>query len=146
MKSPNTYAPHNTTAFTLIEILIVVSIFSALAGMGLVMSMQTFRSGIHRSEVETVVSLLQKARSRALAHSEQSSWGVCYVAPNYLLFKGSVCTGIETTPANTSFPASFSASVIFSALSATTTGAVITVTEKGQVRTITVNGEGMIVW
>lgn len=136
--------------FTLIEILIVIAIFSVLISLGLFMSMETFRGTLNRSERDIVVNLLQKARSRALANIQQASWGVCYIAPEYIIFRGSECiSGLptnETVPANTANSIVFSSPIVFSQLSATTTGGSITITQNGRTAAIIVNQEGMIDW
>lgn len=136
--------------FTLLEVIVVVAIFSILATLGLFMGMDTFSGTLRRSERDIVVSMLQKARSRALANTEQSSWGVCYSAPDYVLFRGTMCTaGLSTnepTPAHATNPATFSAPVVFSQLSATTTGGVVTVVEGTRTSTITITAAGAISW
>lgn len=136
--------------FTFIEIIVVVAIISLLATFSLFMSMETFRGTLRRSEGQMVTTLLQKARSRALSNLSQSSWGVCYIAPNYVLFRGTACTAghaeNETVPANPVTPATFLSPVVFSALSATSTGGIITVVEGTRVSTTTVNAAGRIDW
>ncbi|HCR52495.1 TPA: hypothetical protein DIV48_02485 [Candidatus Kaiserbacteria bacterium] len=136
--------------FTLIEIIIVVAIFSVLISLGLFMSMETLRGTLNRSERDIVVSALQKARSRALANMQQAPWGVCYIAPDYIVFRGFECApGLptnETVPANTANSIVFPSPIVFSQLSATTTGGSITIAQDGRTATITVNQEGMIDW
>lgn len=136
--------------FTLIEIIIVVALFSALVSFGLFMSMETYRGTLFRSERSIVVSALEKARSRALANMYQTPWGVCFVAPNYVIFRGTSCAPDletnETIPANAANPAIFSAPIVFSQLAATTTGGSVTLAQDGRTTTITVNYEGAISW
>ena len=138
--------------FTLIEILVVTAIFTVALGLGLFMSMDTYRAYNARSEAGTVISLLQKARSRAMANINQSPWGVCYISPDYILFKGSNCT---VGAANESIQASANVSitglsaaapVVFAELSGTTTGGVVVITQNGRTSTTTVNYEGTIIW
>lgn len=136
--------------FTLLEIIVVIAIFSVLITLGLFMSMDTFRGTNHRSEESTVVSLLEKARSRALANIYQTPWGVCYIAPEYVIFRGTSCTALlstnETIPASVANPAIFSAPIVFSQLSATTTGGTVTIVQDERISTITINYEGTIDW
>src|SRR3954466_3570125 len=77
--------------FTLIEILVVTAIFAVIISLGLLMSMETFRGTTFRSERDTMVGVLQKARSRAMANIKQSQWGVHYQMSDhtYTIFKGS---------------------------------------------------------
>jgi prepilin-type N-terminal cleavage/methylation domain-containing protein len=139
--------------FTLIEILTSVAILSVILGLGLFMSMDSYRAYLSRSERDTVVSLLERARSRAMANVHQTTWGMCYVAPNYIIFRGSTCVPgaatNEETPANPGavIAGLTSASpVVFAQLSGATAAATVTVTEGPRVSTITINHEGTIIW
>lgn len=140
----------SSSGFTLIEIIVVIAIFSALVTLGLFMSMDTLRGTLHRSERDIVVSMLEKARSRALANIYQTPWGVCANAPDYIIFRGTSCTTLlstnETIPASAANPAIFSAPIVFSQLSATTTGGTVTIVQDGRTSTIIVNHEGAIDW
>lgn len=144
--------------FTLIEILIVIAIFTVLIALGLFMSMETFKGSMYRSEEATIVSLLQKARSRAMANVFQTAWSVCYSAPNYIIAHGSGCPAgaYDTVAANAGvatvsdfanvakFP-----TVVFQQLSGDTTSASdvsITVVQDSISRPITINHEGAIIW
>ena len=51
---------------TLIEVLVVMGMIVILVGLGLVLSMDTFRGFTFRSERDTLVALLQQARSQAI--------------------------------------------------------------------------------
>lgn len=140
--------------FTLIEIIVVVTIFSVLVTLGLFMSMETFRGTLYRSEKDTIVSLLQKARSRAMSNINQTSWGVCYRAPNYVIIKDVVCDAAHTqdtiaahagVAAVSNFTTTFPV-VVFAQLSGTATPATITVRQDNRSATIVVNNEGTINW
>ena len=160
MQSPNTFHLNRCSknklrsgefckGFTLVEILVVIAIFTLLIGLGLFMSMEAYRGFSFHSEQDTVVSVLQKARSRAMANIDQTAWGVCYISPNYVIFKGSTCTvaGSDLIPANPSVTiAGLSGGIIFSQLAGTSTGGVITVTQNNRVSTTTINYEGTIIW
>lgn len=152
MTLPNT-SLHANKGFTLIEIVVVVAILTTMIGLGLFMSMDSYRAFVARSEVDTMVSVLERARSRAMANIHQTTWGVCYIAPNYILFRGTSCVpGAETNEAT---PGSRDAvvvglesatPVVFLQLSGATTGTVVTVTQQTRVSTITINHEGAIIW
>ncbi len=136
--------------FTLIEIMVVIVLFTILVGLGLFMSLQTIHGTLFRSERDIVVTLLQKARSRAIANTNQNPWGVCYSAPDYVVFAGTTCPvgGGEHIPASVNNPATFSDpnGIVFTQLSATSTGGMVTVVQNGGPSTITVNNEGTILW
>jgi prepilin-type N-terminal cleavage/methylation domain-containing protein len=152
MTSPS-ISNRNNRGFTLIEILIVMAILITLIGLGVFMSMDSYRAYLSRSERDTVVSLLQRTRSRAMANVYQTPWGMCYIVPNYIVFRGTTCTAgaatNETTPGNSSAVLTGLTSVspvVFSQIAGTTTAATITVTENARVSTIGINYEGTIIW
>lgn len=152
MTSPN-ISSLNNKGFTLIEIIVVIAILTGLMGLGLFMSMDSYRAYLSRSERDTVVSLLERARSHAMANIYQTPWGVCYISPNYIIFRGTTCTAgaatNEATPANPGVAISgldSTSPIVFSQLSGSTAGGVVIVTEQGRVSTITINYEGTIIW
>jgi prepilin-type N-terminal cleavage/methylation domain-containing protein len=161
MQSPNTSirarGPTSTRAskrggFTLVEIVVVMAIFALLIGLGLFVSMDAYRGYSFRSERDVVVSELQKARSRAMANVYQTTWGLCYIAPNYIVFRGTTCAaGIAT---NEVLLASQSVTIagltppgiVFTQVSGTAAAAIITVTQNARTSSININNEGTINW
>jgi len=136
--------------FTLIEVLVVMAMFSVLVGLGLFMSMDMFRGYSARSERDVVVSALGKARSRAMANLNQSPWGVCVLEGGYVIFQGTVCAaaaGGESIPVSKAAAVSgLSPGIIFTQLSGTTTPATVAITENARTSTVTINYEGTIIW
>ncbi len=131
-----------------------MSIFSLILVLGLFMSMETFRGTIYRSEKATIVSVLQKARSRAMANVYQTPWSVCYIAPNYVIAKGASCTSatafdkIEANPAvvtASNFASTFP-TISFAQLTGDTAAATLTVVQDSRSSTISLNYEGAIIW
>jgi len=132
----------------------VMALFSILMILGLFMTSDTLRSAFARSDKAVVVSFLDHARSRSLGNISQSSWGVCYVAPDYIVFKGTLC---QTSAAVESAPASLSVAqesnfsdtfptIVFTQLSATATPSTIAFVQDGRATAITINYEGAIIW
>lgn len=80
-------------SFTLIEILIVVSLFVILAVMFVPLGIDFYHSRILEEETIALSSILERARSFALAGKENSDWGVKLDKENaqYIIFKGSNC-------------------------------------------------------
>ncbi|MGE5540677.1 MAG: Tfp pilus assembly protein FimT/FimU [Bacillota bacterium] len=149
MASRSTLRP--VKGFTLPEMLVVIALLAMMAALGAFVGFDAYRASLSRSEHDIIVSLLERARSSAMSNIDQTSWGVCYIAPNYVLFRGTTCTGTASTDQLTEAAADVSITglssttpVVFSALSGTTTSATITVSEQARTSTITVNYEGAI--
>lgn len=76
------------TGFTLIEVLVVIGIMSVLAALGLIVTMDQYKSYAFNAERDLVVSLLQKARSRSLSNISQIQHGIYIDSENYVLYQG----------------------------------------------------------
>lgn len=75
--------------FTFIEIIMVVAILMALAGLGLIFGIDFYKTYSLDTERNVVSSLLQKARSRAQNNFNQSPHGVYFQSNNYyIIFQG----------------------------------------------------------
>ena len=158
MRSRSTSRPRSTRAFTLIEVLVTLGILTAVLALGLFVSLDVYRGYSYRSERSTIVALLTRARSHAMANVGQSAWGVCENAGGgtYLLFRGTgyaagafVDEALPVAPAGqvAGIPACApGAGVVFSALWGTTTPVTITVLQTGGPQTIAINHEGTIIW
>ena len=141
--------------FSLIEVIVVIALFAVIASLGLLMSFESYRGATFRSERDTMVGVLQKARSRAMANIDQAAWGVRYDGtPNftYTIYKrvGLATQDVDSIAGNQGAsvsPAPFS--VTFSQLSGTTTGTFsATIVENGHTTAppVSVNYEGTIIW
>jgi prepilin-type N-terminal cleavage/methylation domain-containing protein len=152
MQSPSTLSRNKVKkGFTLIEILVVMAIFSVLFLLALFAGLDSYRSALSRSETGTIVSMLNKARSRSMANIDQNTWGVCDANATYILFEGSACTqGLagneEITASGAATVTGFATPVVFAELSGTTTPQTITVVQNGRTSVITINNEGAIIW
>ncbi len=151
--------------FTLIEVLVVLGISAILAGLGLVFTLDFYRSYAFNSERDLVVGLILKARARSMSNigaTSPTSYGVCIEDGNYILFSGTFnCNPANST--NEVYPAHPSISndhfaVIFEQLRGKPTfydingnGSVkntLTLLAYGTAgpSTITINPEGQIQW
>ena len=144
------------SAFTLIEIVISVGILTTLAGFGLFVAVDQYKNYVLTSERNTVVSLLQKARGRALNNISEKRHGVA-IQPtgkpsSYVLFRGLSYSARdpiydEEVPVSQAISFSGITEFTFKQLSgdALTAGTVtISTTEKSL--SIAVNSEGRITW
>lgn len=78
----------NSKGFTFIELLVVMAIIAILSGLGLLVSLDIYRSYSFNSERDVVLAFLQKARSQSLANINQQSHGVHFAGDSYVLFAG----------------------------------------------------------
>ena len=150
MQSHNTF--RHGRGFTLVEIVVVLAIFGLLVGLGLFMSMDAYRGFNFRSERDVVVSELQRARSHAMANRYGKAWGVCYIAPDYIVFRGTACVAGASTNELLSAAPSVTITglnppgVVFSQLSGATTATTIQITQDNRTTTVSINHEGTINW
>lgn len=123
--------------------------------------MEVFRGTIFRSSREVLISTLTTARTRALANMHGSSHGVCYDAPDMIIFRGDSYAPSESTNERVVGNPSFSISseddffscetgsgIVFEALTGNTTNeGDITISSTGHAdETVRVNEAGTIVW
>ena len=143
---------------TLIEVLVVMGIVVLLIGLGLLVSMDAYRGYIYRHERLVLVSVLEKARSRAMNNIHQTAWGACYDSANkqYIIFqdpKAGACAANaddDTIPANPGAIITIAPldKVVFAQLSGRVLAEqTVTLTESGHAPfIITINTEGTIIW
>ena len=97
MKLPSILTPGKikslASGFTFIEILVGMALVAILGSMGLIAGVDSYQRYLFRSDLETVASLLQKARSSAMNNIGETSHGV-YVgdASSLILFRGASYT------------------------------------------------------
>lgn len=143
--------------FTLIEIIVVMAIFSIIIGAGLLVNINFLKNDILKAEQSTIISALSKARSNSINNIFQNAHGFCYIPPNYIIFRDTPSTrcvaGVSTNqliPANVNIAnnpgSSFPDTIIFSQLSGTTTPKSIHITDGVKSFDITINYEGTIIW
>jgi len=75
-------------AFTLMEILIVISIVSIIAASGSALGTGLYRGSILEKENDFLISVLIEARSRALANLEQKPHGIYIDDSNFIIYSG----------------------------------------------------------
>jgi prepilin-type N-terminal cleavage/methylation domain-containing protein len=137
--------------FSLIEILVVTSIIAMLAGLGLIVGMDSIRQNTFQSEQRLLADVLEKARSRALHNMFESPHGVHIENAGYTIFRGSTYNATsptnETFPKNPSFAVSGASDITFAQLSGNSSFAgVLMITDGIRSRNISLNNEGRIDW
>jgi len=144
--------------FTLIEILVVIGIFGMILAFGLVTNLGSFKRNTFQAEQSILVSILERARARSMNNIYGMAHGVCYIAPNYVVFRGrTAClptsSNDETVSANENIsslsgfsdPAKFP-TIVFEQLSGKAMNASISMTDGIKSGDITINNEGRIDW
>ena len=151
--------------FTMIEVLIATAIITVLAGFGLVMTMGFYRSYAFRYETNLVISVLEKARSRAMANIGSDPLigprphGVHFddTSHMYILFEDQAPAGFDPSDPMEDIPGSKAITVIwpsddpiFDQLSGNCTTCSspleISLQFEGKNATTTINSEGAILW
>ena len=64
----------------MVEIIVVIGILTVIIAFGMVIDLNVFKGDTFRAEEATIVSILEKARSRAMANMFESPHGVCYIS------------------------------------------------------------------
>ena len=132
--------------FTLIEILVVTAIIGLIIGFGMIVDWSVIGQNNFSAEQTKIVSILEKARSRAMANMFESPHGVCYVAPNYILFRDTCGGGFtEPIPANANITVTFP-TITFEQLTGNATGDTINITDGTKSADIIINDAGTINW
>lgn len=147
--------------FTILELIIVISIFAALSGVAAV-ELAAFKRGTTlESATKDIVSTLRLAHDKAMLgedgdnNGQGDPWGIRFsnsTTDTYLSFFGAAYNaGNVKETSYLAAPHAFSApgegsntDVIFTKLSGTTTSATITITDGSQSKTITVDTSGRI--
>jgi prepilin-type N-terminal cleavage/methylation domain-containing protein len=141
-------------AFSLIEVLVVLGVFAAVAAFSLFMGIDAIARGSALSERDTLVSLLTSARTAGLANINERPHGVRIDATHFTRFEGVSYDSFPSTRKSVPRNAAVSVSgpalpvdIVFSQLAATTTGyATITLTEAPASYTVDINSMGRIEW
>lgn len=136
--------------FTLVEVVVVIAITTALAGLGLWASMGLYRSYALNAEEDIVASLLARARAYAMHNVGQSAHGLYFGSGEYVLFRGSsyALRNIqydESTPVAYAITSTGLSEVVFAPLTGEANPAGdIVLTDQRRSVIITVNNEGRI--
>ena len=135
--------------FSLIEIVLVLSLCSLLAGWALFASFSSIGRTSLAGETETLVLVLQKARANAMSNIDAAPWGVCSTGTTYRLFSGpSYATRLseETLPEQSSATDMDCASggLVFEQLSGQTHSTTVHIIFADKTKEILINHEGRI--
>ena len=137
-----------SAGFTMIEVLVVLTIFGALMLMGLFFDLSFYRGTSFATDVDAFASVLQRARARAVNNINGSAHGVYIDTDSYILFQGSTYAGStnhEPISKNPGLNFSGASEVVFTQLSGGSNfeGDII-ISGFGKTATISLNYEGLI--
>ena len=153
----------NAAGFSLLEILMVIGLLAVVGVLGLFMSMDSFRGYAFRNERDTIISVLQKARSQAVSNvclqgtvpacTDGQPHGVHFLAGQYIIFQGNVYVSGNSlnqviVSNNPNAAVAGMTDVVFSQLSGEAAPAGnITVSDSfGHTSVISINSAGQITW
>ncbi len=136
------------------ETVIVLAVMISILSFGSILDINNLKNDTFANEEIKIISILAKARSRAITNYYNSDHGVCYVYPNYIIFRNrTTCTPTsdtdETIPTNINIlsqPDTIFPTFIFARLSGKTTGATIHISDSVKKADIIINHEGAINW
>lgn len=149
MNSRRTSIP-NRQGLTLIEVLVVMAIVVFFTGMGLFLGTDVYRSGLFNSDTDTIVTILQRARSQSLNNINGSAHGVRIDAGGHTLFEGSSYLTRDTSkdeliPAGSGLSFSGPTEIVFSQLSGESSASgSLSITNGAKTTTLNINYEGRI--
>jgi len=129
----------------------------------LFVSMDSYRGSSFRSERDTLVSVLQKARGQAMSNiclgsctgNDGLKHGVHFTSTQYIIFQGNSYSAADSTnqavPINNSVTITDTSSnppadIIFNQLDAVTAAATIRIADGSHTSDITINTEAQISW
>ena len=146
-----------TSGFSVIEVLVVVGIFFIVSGLGLFVSLESYRGSCFNADRDLLVALLERARAESMSNTCYGSCtdgmphGVHVDTANntYVIFQGAAYASAD--PINSSFEANPSiiktgSDVVFSELTGATVGATFTLSGGGRISTVTISTDGQISW
>src|SRR3989338_2614791 len=146
------YKNQSRGGFTLIEIIVVIGILIVIISFGIIVDFSSLTFGTFQTEESKIISVLERARSRSMANMFDTTHGVCYLAPNYVIFRGTCIVGASTNElilANTNIAENSGTifpTLVFDILTGNTTEDIIIITDGVKTKEITINNEGAINW
>ena len=154
MESHNIYMAKQECqfGFTLLELVMVVALFSFIVASTLFFSMTDYRHTARRREMATIEMLLQTARGRAMDGVSGIAHGVAFVPQGYTVFAGTTYTHSDEQSrefVSMEYPVTFAtgtpSEVVFSPLSGTTSETTIVVYDADtSSSSLSINYEGHI--
>ncbi len=140
---------NRNNGFTLIELLVVIALIIVISSIGMLLSLDFYRTYAFKSESDIIISMLQKARNQSLSNINQKPHGIHFETGKYVLYQGSSYNAADTnnlvvTSAPTVSATATPTNILFDQLTGSATAGSITLTSNGATKIINVNAEGRI--
>jgi len=137
--------------FTLVELTVVMSVMMILFSIGAPITIRFLQNYALTSDRDTVLSLLEWARTQSMANHLQSSHGVEITASSYIGFVGNTYATRNAAfdlvyPHSKSITTSGNTEVVFSPLSGRSANTSITFNNGLKQTSLTTDAEGAIDW
>lgn len=137
--------------FTLIEQLAIIGILALLAGTTVGITIRYLITTGLDAEGQILISVLEEARSQALANTDNRAHGVAVTENNLVVFAGESYASRDvnkdrTYPRNVRVAISGATEVTFAQLTAQAPDTAFTLTQDNVTYVVTVNQEGTIDW
>lgn len=136
--------------FTLVEIIVVMAIFSALAVMAAFFDSTFYRGNSFGTDYDVFVAVVQRVRAKAINNINESKHGVYIDSDKYVLFEGDdygSAVATEEISRNENIAIAGASEIVFSQLSGDSnfSGSVI-LSDGFRTATMLINDEGQINW
>jgi prepilin-type N-terminal cleavage/methylation domain-containing protein len=151
-QSTNPYLPYPSHGFTLVEVIVVLTITAILFLIAGSIAFNTFPKNAVQVETGAVTDILRRAQSRSVSGFQDSVWGVHFTQNEFTLFAGSTYETRnqqfdETHPIASAVSLSGITDVIFQFSTGETSNAgnvILTSTATGETVTLQINERGRI--
>lgn len=134
--------------FTLIEVLVVVAMFSTLAGMTAFFNLSFYKGSSFTSDYDAFIAVLQRVRAKAISNINESNHGLYIDADKYILFEGDsylTATDTQDISRNSNITITGASEIVFSQLSGDSNfNGILVLTEGTRTATVSLNNEGRI--
>jgi prepilin-type N-terminal cleavage/methylation domain-containing protein len=151
MNSRRASHPSISRGFTLPELLVVIALMVAVAGLTLPSALRFYQNQIVDDTARSLQDALRRARQSAASRRNDSAFGVKIQSDRFILFQGSSFAGrTAAEDETTTYPASVSVTgtfdeIVFSRLYATSSASgTISVVGEGFTSAILINNAGKI--
>lgn len=85
------YYKANMIGFTVVELMVVVSLLTLFSALAAPFGIEFYREQALEEETQTLANNLKITQSRAMAGKDNIAWGIEFLQGEYVIFRGSTC-------------------------------------------------------